>query len=73
MARTYRYREPKREHAPAPNAADHQGVRCKEALRPANHRGRKNAHGTPTMVRPRHYLGIGQGKPEFKMLLCFVE
>ncbi|GEM_PF-4589388 len=42
---------------------DHQGVRWKEALRPANHGGRKNAHSTPTMVRLRHYLGIGQGLP----------
>ncbi len=61
MARTYRYREPKRENAPSPYAADHQGVRCKEALRPDNHGGRKNAHGSPTIVRLHHYLGNGQG------------
>ncbi len=60
MARTYRYREPKRENAPSPYAADHQGVRCKEALRPDNHGGRKNAHGSPTIVRLHHYLGNGQ-------------
>ncbi len=62
MARTYRYREPKRENAPSPYAADHQGVRCKEALRPDNHGGRKNAHGSPTIVRLHHYLGNGQTK-----------
>ena len=61
MARTYQYREPKRKNAPSPNAADNHGVCCKEALRPANHGGRKNTHGTPTMVRLRHYLGKGQG------------
>ncbi len=66
MARTYRYREPKRENAPSPYAADHQGVRCKEALRPDNHGGRKNAHGSPTIVRLHHYLGNGQGKPELR-------
>ncbi len=74
MARTYRYREPKRENAPSPYAADHQGVRCKEALRPDNHGGRKNAHGSPTIVRLHHYLGNGQSLASVQTpLLMIVE